>query len=298
MPTISQTDKGHTEEAITVEQIKKETIKRRLRAARSLAARMQITSDGSRAFIRFSRSQSLEHWILLVSFGTLAVTGLLQSFSAFFPIGWIIQILGNVETVRTIHRLAAIVLAVLSFYHGWRILETWFVKQERGGMWPRIRDFRDLVQMVMFNAGLAKKRPEFDRFTIEEKLEYWALLWGTPVMGLTGLVLWVPAVVTSVLPGQIYPIAQAIHRWEAILASLAILTWHMYHGCLKDRNRSVFTGIMSEEEMQHAHPLEYRRIVAAHEYLQKVTTEEGPPRSEVALKKDHQEAAQGLGQTD
>ena len=216
----------------------------------------------------------------MVSFGTLAVTGLLQTFSSLPPVALVIQLLGGVDAVRTIHRLAAIVSAIQSFYHIWRILETWFVKRERGGMWPYLSDLMNLVQMIKFNTGLTDTRPQFDRFTIEEKLEYWALLWGNMVMGITGFIMWFPLVVTTVLPGEVFPVAQALHRWEAILAALAILTWHMYHGCIKDRNRSIFTGMMSEEEMQHMHPLEYRRILAADEYLKKMASVQGPARSE------------------
>jgi cytochrome b subunit of formate dehydrogenase len=138
-------------------------------------------------------------------------------------------------------------------------------------MWPSVADFHNLVQVMMFNLGLAKQRPESDRFSVEEKLEYWALLWGTPVMGITGFILWFPTIAASVLPGESIPIAQAIHKWEAILATLAILTWHMYHTNIKEKNRSIFNGTMTEEEMRHAHPLEYRRILAAREHWQRIS---------------------------
>ena len=270
--SIFKTNRDHTEEIVSVEQIKqikKETRERKLKAIRSLATRVQVAPDGTRTFIRFSQSQCLEHYVLIASFGTLAVTGLLQTLSHFSIVGWIMQILGNVETVRAIHHFAAAVLALQSVYHVEQILVTWIVKRERGGMWPSVRDFRNLVQTVMFNLGLAKQKPKSDRFSGEEKLEYWALLWGTPVMGITGFILWFPTIATAVLPGEIVPIAQAIHSWEAILATLAILTWHMYHTNIKEKNRSIFTGTMTEKEMQHAHPLEYQRLFAAHEYLQK-----------------------------
>jgi len=275
---------AYTEEEISVEQIKRATLNRRIRAARSLAERIQVTPDGSRVFVRFKPSERREHVVLMLSFGTLAVTGLLQTFSYLSPVALLIQFLGGVDAIRTIHRLAAITSAAQSFYHVWRILETWFVKRERGGMWPYFRDLQNLVQMVKFNAGLTNKRPQFDRFTIEEKLEYWALLWGNLVMGATGFIMWFPLVVTSVLPGQVFPVAQALHRWEAILAALAILTWHMYHGCIKDGNRSIFTGLMSEAEMQHVHPLEYQRILAADEYLKKMAALSGPPRPETVVR--------------
>jgi hypothetical protein len=44
----------------------------------------------------------------------------------------------------------------------------------------------------------------------------------------------------------------------------------MYHTNIKEKNRSIFNGTMTEEEMQHAHPLEYRRILAAHELWQRI----------------------------
>lgn len=285
LSTRSQASEVYTEEKISVERIKREALNRRIRAARSQAERMQVAPDGSRVFVRFSQAERLEHLVLMVSFGTLAVTGLLQTFSSLPPVALAIQLLGGIDAIRTIHRLAAIVSAVQSFYHLWKIMETWFVKRERGGMWPYPSDFRNLVQMIKFNAGLTNTMPQFDRFTIEEKIEYWALLWGNMVMGITGFIMWFPLVVTMVLPGEVFPVAQALHRWEAILAALAILTWHMYHGCIKDGNRSIFTGRMSEEEMQHMHPLEYRRILAADEYLKRMASVKAPARSETVASK-------------
>jgi len=283
---MSQASEAFTEEGLSLEHIKRETLNRRIRAARALAERMQVAPDGSRVFVRFSQGQRIEHVVLMLSFGTLAVTGLLQTFSELPPVGLLIQLLGGVEAIRVVHRLAALTSAVQSFYHIWRILETWFVKRERGGMWPYFQDLKNLLQMVKFNLGLTDARPQFDRYTIEEKLEYWALIWGNLVMGLTGFIMWFPLVVTTVLPGQVFPVAQALHRWEAILAALAILTWHMYHGCLKDGNRSIFTGLMSEEEMKHVHPLEYYRILAADEYLKKVAELNGRARSGTAAKEE------------
>ncbi len=269
----SQQTRAQAEETISIERIKKEALASKVRAARALAARLQTASDGSRSFIRFSRAQCREHQILLASFVTLSVTGLLQRYSQLFLVGVVINIFGGIDTIRTIHHLAAVVFILQSVYHAWLILVLWAVKRERGSMWPYLRDFLDLFQMLRFNLGLAKTRPAFDRFSGEEKLEYWALLWGSLLMIITGLMMWFPTLATSLLPGNIIPISLALHGWEAILAILAILTWHMYHVVIKVRNRSIFTGIMTEAEMQHEHPLERRRILAAHKFLQKTASQ-------------------------
>lgn len=262
------------EEAVEIaKRIKQKARTRRLQAVQTLAKRLLILPDGSQAIVRFTKAQCLEHQILMVTFAMLAITGLLQRYSQFSAVELVINILGNIETIRTVHHLAAVVFIVQSLFHSFKILELWLIKRERGGMWPYLRDFHNLVQIASYNLGLAKERPEFDRYSIEEKLEYWALLWGTPLMIITGLVMWFPTLVTSILPGDAIPVSRAIHGWEAILATLAILTWHMYHTVIKERNRSIFTGIMSEKEIQHGHILEYRRILAAYEYLQSLNAQ-------------------------
>jgi mono/diheme cytochrome c family protein len=100
------------------------------------------------------------------------------------------------------------------------------------------------------------------RYTFEEKMEYWAFVWGAIVMGTTGFMMWNPIVTARFLPGEAIPAAKMAHGWEAVLAILAILIWHMYGVHLKRFNKSMFTGKMSEEEMLHEHPLELADIKA------------------------------------
>ncbi len=259
----------HDEDA-DLKRIKQEVLRQRIHKAQLLASRIKVLSDGRRLFLRFDRPQRYQHLVLLSSFTLLAFTGLLQTFSSYAVVAAFINVLGGVEGLRTIHRLAAIALITVSVYHVWRILETWFVKRERGGMWPQIKDFKDLFHMILYNVDKAPEPPKFDRFGIEEKIEYWALLWGQVLMIVTGLVMWFPLLITEVLPGSAIPISRALHHWEAILAVLSILIWHMYHTQIKTRNLSIFTGYMTEEEMLHEHPLEYERIMAAYEFLLRV----------------------------
>jgi cytochrome b subunit of formate dehydrogenase len=129
-------------------------------------------------------------------------------------------------------------------------------------MLPRYQDVLDAWRSVRYNLGLAGERPRMDRFTWEEKLEYWSLIWGTVVMIVTGFMLWNPIATARLLPGQWIPAAQVVHGGEALLAILAVLVWHFYAVHLRQFNRSMFTGHMSEAEMEHEHPLELERIKA------------------------------------
>ncbi len=282
-PRAPKARPGHADEAMPDPvAIKRRLLQERLRRAEALAARLQVLPDGRRVFLRFDLATRIQHLVLMLSFITLAITGLLQRFSPWEPVAWVVNALGGGEALRVVHRLAALASMAVSFYHAWVILETWFVRREKGAMWPRWQDFRNLVHTVKYNLGLAPSRPLHDRFAIEEKMEYWALLWGQVLMGATGLVMWFPVLATQVLPGETIPVARALHGWEAVLAVLAILTWHLYHTMIRTRNWSIFTGYMTEEEMQEEHPLEYRRILAAHRLVQRLrrelaALEQGPP---------------------
>jgi len=243
---------------------------RRLLKAQELASRLKPQFDGSNLIVRFSMKERVQHFILIFSFTTLGFTGLMQTFSAWMPVAWIINvILGGVDTLRVIHHLAAITFGIQTIVHGFDILVHWFVKREPGSMFPELSDLTGLIGMLKYNLGFAKARPEFDRFSVEEKVEYWALWWGAFIMGLTGILQWFPALATQVLPGMLIPAARLIHVLEAILAVLAIAVWHSYHTMIKERNYSIFTGVMTEHEMEEAHPAEYKRILAARDFLKK-----------------------------
>ena len=59
-------------------------------------------------------------------------------------------------------------------------------------------------------------------------MEYWALVWGTIVMAVTGVMIWAKVEFGNHLPRWVIDAATAVHFYEAILASLAILVWHFY----------------------------------------------------------------------
>lgn len=241
---------------------------RQIIKAQRLANRVIFLDDGTRVIVRFNFIDRLEHLLLIISFTTLAITGMVQRYSDLtFAARIINQVFGGIDTVRVIHHVAALVMAVETIFHFWRILMVIFVNREIGNMLPTINDLKDTLHVIRFNLGLANERPKFDRFSVEEKVEYWALIWGTVVMGITGIIQWFPIELTKILPGWIIPVSRAVHSWEAVLAVLAILLWHTYHTVIKEQNLSIFKGYMSEEEMEHNHPLEYERIIEAYEWM-------------------------------
>ncbi len=222
--------------------------------------------DGKRVFVRFTLSQRIEHAIQIVSFTTLVLTGIAQKYNTHVAAEWIIQLFGGIEMTRTIHRVMGIVLIIESVVHvaiiGWAFLKG----RREFRMLPNFQDVRDAIQMVLYFVGLRKHRARFDRYDFRQKAEYWALVWGTVVMVITGLMMWFPVETTAFLPGEMIPAARAAHSGEGLLAFLAILIWHMYSAHLAPEvfpfDATMFTGKISEERMIHEHPLEYERLIA------------------------------------
>lgn len=213
-------------------------------------------------YTRFSLSQRIEHIIALTSFTILAVTGLPQKFSS---AGWaqaMIAAMGGIELARQIHRLAAIVLMLVTIYHLAALGYRAFVRRYRLSMLPSLQDARDALGTFLFNLGLRKDRPQSGRYAFDEKAEYWAFVWGAVIMVITGFMMWNPIATTSIFPGQIIPAAKAAHGAEAVLAVLAIILWHFYAVHLKHFNKSMFTGRLTEHEMAGEHPLELADIKA------------------------------------
>lgn len=219
-------------------------------------------SRETKSYQRFPIARRIEHIMMLLSFGLLGLTGLPQKFPSLGISVAIASIFGSVENLRLVHHVSATVMMLGT---GWHILVAGykiFVRKEPMSMLPGVKDAIDGIQAILYNLGLRKKFPQMGRFNFEEKLEYWAFVWGAIVMGLTGFMMWNPLTTLRILPGEAIPAAKAAHGGEAILAVAAIIIWHMYGVHLKKFNKSMFTGKMSEEDMLHEHPLELADLKA------------------------------------
>jgi cytochrome b subunit of formate dehydrogenase len=225
-------------------------------------ARKTPAPTPARRYHRFSLAARLQHILMLLSFTALAITGLVQKY-ALSPISvFTIRIWGGIESVRATHHFAATVLMLIVIYH---VLDTGykvFVLRTPLSMLPGFQDARDVWMALAYNLGFGKKRPQMGRYTFEEKAEYWALVWGLVIMGVTGFMMWNPISTVRLLPGEAIPAAKAAHGAEAILAVLAVFVWHMYGVHLKRFNKSMWTGHLTEQEMLHEHPLELADIKA------------------------------------
>ena len=209
---------------------------------------------------RFTGIQRAQHVLLILSFTLLAVTGLPQKFAGEEWAENMIVWMGGIENVRILHHYSAIVLVMVSIAEFVMVGQKIYVERARWTIFPRVQDGFDAFNQFFHNLGLRKEAPKYDRYSWGEKFEYWALVWGTVLMAVTGFVLWNPILSTKFFPGEFIPVAKAAHGGEAILAVLAILVWHVYNVHIKTFNKSMFTGKMSQHEMEEEHALELELI--------------------------------------
>jgi len=210
--------------------------------------------------VRFDVLQRVQHALMLISFTTLAFTGLVQKFATAAVSEAIVRLLGGIETTRIVHRSAAVVLSAVAIYHVVDAAYRVFVLRTPLTMLPLVEDFKHLYQDVMFYLGRRNRKASYGRYSYAEKVEYLAVVWGTLIMGLTGFMMWNPLASVRWFHGQAIPAAKAAHGGEAILAVLAILLWHFYHVHLRHFNKSIFTGRLTRQEMHEEHPAELERI--------------------------------------
>lgn len=217
-------------------------------------------SKNDKQYPRFRLGARIEHAILMITFTLLAVTGLPQKYAFSSFAQSMVEAMGGIEQTRMIHRVAAFFLVVGSIYHLFTSAYRFFVKHERMQMIPGRSDLQDMLHTIRFNLGFISLPPKLPKFNFGEKFEYWAVVWGTAIMALTGFILWNPIAFSVFFPGQFIPAAKAAHGGEALLAVLSILIWHFYNVHFKHLNLSMFTGNLPRHQMEEEHALEMERL--------------------------------------
>jgi len=210
-----------------------------------------------RPVLRMSLAQRWQHAVLATSFIVLAITG----FALKFPDSWLARAMGSSEPFRRwTHRVAGVVLLLAGFYHLIYLLISKEGRQLVKDLFPVKKDLADVWAAVRYLTGMSKQKPKIGRFGYAEKMEYWAVVWGTIIMGATGLAIWFKMDVTHFLPRWLVDVALTIHYYEAVLACLAIVVWHFYHVIFDPDvyplNLACWDGKVSEHWQEEEHPLD------------------------------------------
>jgi len=208
------------------------------------------------------------HWGIMVTFPTLVFTG----FALKYPEIWWAKPLLNWESqfgVRGgLHRVAAVVMLMATFYH---FVHLALKKRDRSFIWamlPTINDATDMLQVFRYNLGLTKEEPKFAKFNYAEKMEYWAFMWGTFVMALSGFLLWFNNFTLRHFPKWVTDAATAVHWYEALLATFSILIWHFYlvifDPMVYPMDTAWLNGKIPADHYRHSRPEYFRALERAH----------------------------------
>ncbi len=215
-------------------------------------------------FLRFNLSERFQHGTMALSFMVLAYSG----FALKFPDEWwatpFAWLGGGGDWRRLGHRGAAVAMVGICLYHLGYLAFSRRGREQFWQMFPRWQDLRDAWQMLRCYLGRSDQHPRFGRFGYVEKLEYWALVWGSVVMTLTGFLLWFENRTLRYLPKWSLDVATAIHYYEAWLAVLAIIVWHFYWVIFNPRVYPMslvwLTGRLSAKAMAEEHPRELEEL--------------------------------------
>ena len=216
-------------------------------------------------YLRMNVNERVQHILLSLSFITLVITGFMLHFPNSWWVSHIRDLSENAFEYRSnLHRIAAVILVGTGLYHIYYVSFTTRGRQLIKDLFPIRKDFFDAIGVAKFNLGISKIKPMLDRFSYVEKAEYWALVWGTIVMSVTGTIMWFDNTFIGLLSKLGWDIARTIHYYEAWLAFLAIVVWHFYFVIFNPEiypmNTSWISGSLTEEEMQEEHPLELEKI--------------------------------------
>ena len=227
----------------------------------------------------------IAHWGVMLSFPTLVFTG----FALKYPDSWWsapFLLWGRHEAFRgTLHRAAAIVLLAATVYHLVHLAVNRRDRALLGAMLPKFKDVTDLRDVILYNLNLRPQEPQFEKFNYAEKLEYWAFLWGTFVMALSGFLLWFNNFALRHFPKWITDAATAVHWYEALLATFSILLWHFYmvifDPLVYPMDTAWLDGKIPAEHYRHSRPAYLRALQRAG--LFELEPEKSPPKEETPL---------------
>ena len=235
--------------------------------------------------VRFNVLDRLFHLFIMVTFLIQATTGLGR---LLYPTPWgrsLTNFFGGYDRASAIHNTVGIFMVIGFAVHlayvlakvEWKALHRSLFHPD--SLVPRLQDVKHLGQRLRWFVGLGPP-PEFDRWTYWEKFDYWAVFWGLPLLGVTGLMLMFPLGFSRIMPGWVLNVTILLHRAEALLAMLYIFIVHFSIGHLRHgmfpMNECMFAGSVELEKEKAEKPAWIARL----EYegkLEEVLVP-GPPR--------------------
>jgi len=218
---------------------------------------------------RFDVIDRIFHLFVMLTFLIMATTG----FGRMFVLtDWgkrLCGIFGGYETCALVHHWVGVLMIAGFMVHIVTVtgrIRRRNVKETILGpdsLVPNVQDLRHLLQRILWSCGLGSP-PELGRWTYWEKFDYWAVFWGLPLLGITGMMMIYPVETCRVMPGWTLNLAAFLHKAEAILAVTFIFTVHFFVQHIRPSsfplNESIFSGTVPLEHAMAEKPAWVKRL--------------------------------------
>jgi len=196
-----------------------------------------------------------QHLVLTVLFVALAYTGFVHAFpDAFFS--WPFKVMPDGNAMRSsLHRICGWAFVVFFTAHAAALLLGRAGRAHARALWFGWHDLKDFTGQLLFNLGRRPAGPPRRRWNYAEKAEYWALVWGSVVMIITGIMRIYSEAMLRLWPKVWSDVAQVVHYYEAVLATLAIVVWHAYWVVFDPAEYPMNPSwLIGTRASQHGHP--------------------------------------------
>ena len=168
---------------------------------------------------RFSAIQRLIHWAVGMSFTILLLTGLAFSYPSLF---WLTNLLGGGPMARAAHPWVGLIFSVS--------MAATFVMWVRDMTLTAI-DWRWLRAIHSYARHQTADLPPADKYNGGQKLFFWAQTALGVMFLISGLALWFPEAVATVVPNVSFLLtSMRLVHYAATLAGGLLLTLHVYLG--------------------------------------------------------------------
>jgi len=231
--------------------------------------------------IRFDTHLKLQHYLIMIGATIAGILGLSQAFPDWAVARWFVEgVLGGLEAKRHFHHYFAYIVDFTVFYYIFYLIYKFFIKKEKlRAMLPTLRDLKDFMHMNLYIFGFEKEEPKYGRYTFGQKLDFYIIAVGIPILSLTGLSMYYTSVSAPILTPVGIALAAVIHRSVAIFLAWFVLSVHLYYAHLAPRlfpvNTVILTGKMPKSRYEALFPLD-------HERLQEKGAELGPSKNKVS----------------
>jgi cytochrome b subunit of formate dehydrogenase len=220
---------------------------------------------------RFDTHLMLQHYLIMIGVTLAGILGLAQAFPDWAVARWFVEgVWGGLEAKRHFHHYFAYIVDFTVFYYIFYLIYKFFIKKEKlGAMLPTFKDLKDFVHMNLYIFGIKKEEPRYGRYTFGQKIDFYIIIIGLPILSLTGLSMYYTTVSFHILTPMGIALCAVIHRSVAIFLAWFILSVHLYYAHLALNlfpvNTVILTGKMPKARYQALFPLDHERLPRKHQ---------------------------------